>query len=266
MTTKEHATHDDKDHAARVEELRPLAEALPATAVKEPDMPVSVYVDEGFGFVVAAREHAVALTAVGMPGELPDTLDRLLRGLQSIQVLWNKEEDKGRTEETIKVVLQATGQRGDALAASDLALRKSSEGQRRLSKIREGEGLPDMVADLFDLAQLLRDAPEPFAAIKVDAGAMAEALDKTGRQLQNSLAQEDAKKSMSSTKELRDRFYTLTLEPLRDLRAFGDFAFRKDKGNNRRFAFASAYIRRRNSRARSRAKTTEAKTTEVNDW
>ena len=114
--------------------------------------------------------------------------------------------------------------------------------------------MPDLVADLFDLAQLLRDAPEPFAAIKVDAHAMADALDKTGRQLQNSLAQEDAKKSMSSTKELRDRFYTLALEPLRDLRAFADFAFRKDKGNNRRFAFTSAYIRRRDRKARAKTK------------
>lgn len=85
-----------------------------------------------------------------------------------------------------------------------------------------------------DLAQLCRDAAEQFTAIKVDAGAMAAELDRTGRQLQNSLAGEDAKKSMSSTKELRDRFYTLTLEPIHDLRAFAEFAFRKDKGNRSR--------------------------------
>ena len=54
---------------------------------------------------------------------------------------------------------------------------------------------------------------------------------------------------MSTAKELRDRLYTLTLEPIRELRAFADFAFRKDRGNNRRFAFTSTYIRRRDRRA-----------------
>ena len=110
------------------------------------------------------------------------------------------------------------------------------------------------MADQLDLAQLVRDASPQFAAIRMDPVDLATRLEQTGKQLQEGLSQEEAQKSLSNTKELRDRFYTLCLEPLREMRAFADFAFRKDRSNNRRFAYTSAYKRRINRKTlRNRA-------------
>ena len=236
----------------QIETLRPAAMGLPADAVKQPDIPIAVHIDEGLSAVAAAREHQPALVAVGMPAELPDNLETRLYASQGTETMWHRELNAGRSEATIKLIDAAIALRNESLAVMDLALRANNEGLSRLAKIREGDGLPDVVADIFDLALLTRDASEHVSAVRVDPAAHADALDKTGKDLQRALSQEDAKKSLSNTKEVRDRYYTLTLEPLRDLRAFAAFAFRKDKGNQRRAAFVSGYTRRQNSRARNR--------------
>jgi len=57
MTTASDTTTMNREHQASIEALRPLAMALPATAVKVPDLPVPIFLDEGFGYVAAGREH-----------------------------------------------------------------------------------------------------------------------------------------------------------------------------------------------------------------
>ena len=83
---------------------------------------------------------------------------------------------------------------------------------------------------------------------KQDPAGLATQLSQAHEALSQGQAQEHSARSLSVAKEQRDRYYTLCLEPLRELRAFANFAFRGDKGNNRRFAFTSAYTRRANRR------------------
>lgn len=237
-----------------VEELSDMAWGLPADMVRAPDLPMPVFIDEGKGYIGAARQHMESLVAVGMPPHLVDRYERYILAAEATQTKWNTFRNKGRSESTLTIIEQAIDLRGEALATADLALRNNNDGQWRLSNIRDGEGLADTVADMNDLAVLVRDAAPQFEAIKVDAPAMATQLETLGKSLQEALVREDVAKSLSTDKELRDRFYTLSLEPLRELRAFADFAFRKDKGNNRRFAFTSAYKRRHVRKHRRAAK------------
>ncbi len=53
-----------------VVELSDMAWGMPADMVRTPDLPMPVYLDEGKGFIGAAREHLGSLVAVGMPAHL----------------------------------------------------------------------------------------------------------------------------------------------------------------------------------------------------
>ncbi len=238
------------EHQRRLETVKEAAMSLPVSAVREPDMPVAVFIDEGHVAVAAAHEHQKDLTAVGLPTTTVEQLHGRLEALASAEALWRLERGYGRNEETRTVIDDATALREDVLAAADLALRKSAEGQRRLSQIREGEGLPDLVADLTDLAVLVGHASARFEAIRYPVSDKAAELTRMATALQATLANEDAGKTLGTAKELRDRVYTLALEPLTDLRAHATFAFRHDRSNNRRMGFTSAYHRTRQARRR----------------
>ena len=238
------------------DELRPLALSLPAEAVRAPEMPIDKFIAEGRAYVAAGHEQQDALFAIGMPEDLIDLFAWRLTGLQTAELIWGRTRNKGRDESALALIHDACELRGEALAMSDLALRNSLDGQRRLANIREGEGLADTIADLLDLSLLLSDAGDLYRAIKADPAEWSERLARTAKSLQEMLAQEHAEKTLSIDKELRDRFYTLCLEPLREMRAFAAFAFRKDKDNNRRFIFSSAYLRKRIRRYRSEQRTT----------
>ena len=231
------------------DELKPLALALPASAVRSPEMPIDKFIAEGRGYVVAGREQQDALFAIGMPEDLIDLFDWRLSGLQAAEEFWGRTRNKGRNESGLAIIQDAYDLRGEALAMSDLALRNSLDGQRRLANIREGEGLADLVADLFDLSLLIRDAEELYRAIKVETTEWSDRLARTAKSLQDMQSKEHAEKTLSIDKELRDRFYTLCIEPLREMRAFAAYAFRKDKSTkNLRFIFSSAYQRDANHR------------------
>lgn len=192
-------SNSNSQHQDIVDSLRPLAMAIPANSVRLPEIPIATFIDEGLGFVSAGREHKQALEEVGMDGDLIDSFEQSLFGLQAVQGQWNKERNKGRAEAAITIIEKTADLRSEALAMADLALRNSGEGQRRLSGIREGEGLADQVADLLDLALLFRDANELFATVKIDASDMASKLEAGSSELQNALAKEDAQKSLCIT-------------------------------------------------------------------
>jgi hypothetical protein len=240
------------DHRQRLAAWQERMDALPVDAVRIPGMPVPVFVDEGHSAVAAAREHREVLEAAGMPAELPERLAEALAALASSQALWQAENVRGRSPELRELVVAAEALRADALAAGDLALRRNPEGLRRLSTIREGDGLPDLLADLTGLALLVGDARPHFESVKIDAPALAKTLEETAARLRSQLGREDAAKSLSRAKESRDRMYSLCVEALEDVRAFAAYAFRNDRGNQRRVPFLSAHARRRNHASRRR--------------
>jgi hypothetical protein len=243
-----------QDHLVVVGSVKSLAEALPAEAVVEPNMPMPVYISECTTMIVGAKEHFEALSAVGYTAEmLKSAEDRAIAAI-SAQAVWNTERRGGHSESVVQLIAESEQKRDDLVAASALALRKNPDGLRRLDMIREGDSIPDMIADLGDLAVLLTDAKPLYQAINLDVDAEASAAAKLRDQLQGTLAHESVAKSLSGSKEMRDRIYTLSKEALAELREFASFAFRNDKTDRRRNLFVSAYQRRtRRKRRREEA-------------
>jgi hypothetical protein len=228
-----------------VESVRERAFSLPADSVKAPDMPIAVFLDELTTTALAVEEHFDALAAVGFTRQMMDSFGYYVKCLRAAQAVWNAEKSNGRTEDNIVMIEKAENVREDLISASVLALRKNIEGQRRLQVIREGDSMADLVADLQDLGVLITDARPLFEAINMNVDETAALAAKLSKDLQTALSTEDVAKSLSNSKEMRDRVFTLTKENLSEVRLFADFAFRKDKTNNRRSLFMSAYNRRK---------------------
>lgn len=74
-------------HRRRVEGVRALAEALPAGEVRAPEMPVSRFVEEGFGMLIGCRAHFEALAEVGVTSGQVERMRELVFALQSAQAI-----------------------------------------------------------------------------------------------------------------------------------------------------------------------------------
>jgi len=241
-----------------------LARALPVDAVREPEMPIDVFLREGRAVLAGCAEHEGALAAVGVTTEMRATADKYLSALDSTETIWQAErKGAARRTEFAKLIGEGEAVRSDILAAGDLALRKSQEGQERLSRIREGEGLPDLAMDLGECAVLLTDARSLFEAISYPVDDKAQDAARLRDAISAGLAAEDAGKTLSQAKDDRDRVYTLARESISELRAFARFAFRDDRTPARRNLFASDWVRRKNRKATTAA--TATGTTSVTD-
>ncbi|MBN2525544.1 MAG: hypothetical protein JXR76_04060 [Deltaproteobacteria bacterium] len=248
---------------ALVDKVRDVAEGLTPDAIARPHMPVMVMIDELSNTVLAAKEHRDALFAVGVTDEMVARLKMVADALRAAQAIFIAEKARGRSDENLAQIAAAEAFREDVLAGAALALRNDTDGQRRVAEIKEGEGLADLMDDLRNLAVLVTDKRSFFEAIRVDVDAVsAEALAKS-EGLQTMLSEEDVARSMTNSKEMRDRVFTLAKDALREIRLFAAYAFRKDKSNNRRLIFTSAYMRRRNRKYRGGTDTAAVGDTQV---
>jgi len=243
-----------KQHTGVVHRAMPLLDSVPTDEVRSPDMPIDIFIAESTTMVLAAQEHAHDLEAVGYTQDMAKHFESLVLALDSAQAVWSSERKKGRTEETARIMDEAVRFRSWVMDAAALAFRKNSEGRARLSMIRENEGMPDVIADLRDLAIMLTDFPESFEAIRVNVEKNVRASSELGAKLQVQLAQERVNGTISNSKELRDRAYTLAREGVSELRAYASFAFRDDATDSRRGRFLSSYHRTRGKRQRQNAR------------
>jgi hypothetical protein len=238
-TTTGTLPHSTPEHEARIGRARALARALPAGAVPEPGRRTAVLLRDARAVAAACVAHADALSARGLPGDLPADLVARADALSQAQALWLADRRSGlRAESTAVLLHDADELRDDAVAVAGLALRKSRDGQLRLAALRDGEGIADLIADLRDLAALARDAVDAFADVNEDAGALATRLTRMRKKLEDALAEDDAGQVVSSAKDLRDRLSVLVEDALDEIRAFAAVAFRADGDNSRRGAFA----------------------------
>lgn len=74
-------------HRQRLEGVRALAEALPAGEVRAPEMPVSRFVEEGFGMLIGCRAHFDALAEVGVTTCQVERMRELVFALQAAQAI-----------------------------------------------------------------------------------------------------------------------------------------------------------------------------------
>ena len=236
--------HSTPAHEARIDRVRSLARALPASAVHEPARRTTDLLRDARSLASACRVHADALAARGLPAGAADDLVARADALSQAQALWLADRRSGlRAESTAVLLADADTLRDEAIAVAGLALRRSRDGLERLRALRDGEGIGDLIRDLLDLAALARDAAEAFEDVNEDPAALEARLTRTARKLDAALTAVDAGHVVSSAKDLRDRLAVLVEDSLDEIRAFAAVAFRADADNARRGAFASLSLR-----------------------
>lgn len=110
---------DIADHRRRLAQLAGLAETLPATAVRRPDMPIARFLEEGFCMLIALREHFGALARVGVTQEQVERFKRLLFGLQSAQAVWEHEINRQEAAERAGAIEGASRLRSRLFTLAD---------------------------------------------------------------------------------------------------------------------------------------------------
>jgi len=212
--------------------------------VKQPGMPVSIFIREGedlYDWCLADKE---VLVARGLEWEMVEDLPSCLGALREVQSKWNTErnsqEEAGKTwgEKTPS----ACELRDTLLHDFRYAYRSQHDLLGRITVIAEGSGPADLIQDLNDLAILGKENPAPLVAINFDRDLLSVAA-KTADILGELLAVVNGERSeQSEAKTLRDKSYTLCKEIIDEIRACGQYAFRRSP--ERVKGYASAYTRK----------------------
>lgn len=221
-----------------------VAQALPVEQVKEPNMPVGIYLQEAEDLSQIAQSDKQALMAVGLPESLISLLSTYAGATREAQSLWSKERQmREEAEEQWQTEAPKGYELRDMLIHTfSYAFRKNEALLKRVKAIREGHGHSDMVQDLNDLAVLGKSEEPLLVQINFDMGELETARTLSDK-LSTLLAQSNGERtSPNDAKELRDRMYTLLKTVVDEVRDCGKFVFWKDERKRRQYS--SAYKRR----------------------
>ncbi len=236
-----------------MEQLSAEISELKAEEIMEPDMPVATAIAEAQASVDLVDEDAEVrerLFKSRYKAADHAKLKLILAGLIITQQRWNRVRVGRDDQAYIDEVVRAEATRSDLLKAADYNCGDDRVAAGRLSGIREGEGVADLLQDLRDLDLFLVDYEAMFAQDETfdvaDARAdLAERLDRLSPLVSVKLVDGDR----PATKEERDRVYTLFTAKLRELRRAAAYIFEQAPAT--RAQFQSAYTLRR-SRAQAR--------------
>ncbi len=249
-------TKSTKKKARSAKPSKDIVAALAAVeSVRPPEIPVDRLVGEARALAVAAKKHAPRLAKVGLRVSFA-TLDAALgEELATAQSALLASRRVGRSPAEVKAEEAARDYRARRLDDLDFAVGMEPHAAERIAKIREGEGLDDLISDLQQIVTFLTEVPDELAAI----GQNAKKLAATGTELEEKLSTlVDERRTRSDENRLvadRDRVATALSAAIGTVRRAGRYAFRDEPEKQR--LYASAYNRVR--RAVARAKQTRAK-------
>lgn len=213
------------------EALQPEIEAIPAAAIKIPNMPIDKFVQEAANLKVWSAEDQPVLLAVGVPQATFDALEPRTGALRHIQSVWLKDhhgQEEARREWNEKS--PAASELKDELEhAFRYAFRHRPDLLSKVQVIEKGSGHADLVQDLSDLAVLGNANLPLLTGIAFDTTKLATSSTMSGV-LSELLARMNGERAdLSNTKILRDKAYTLLKNTMDEIREAGKYAFWKDK-------------------------------------
>lgn len=231
-----------------LEVLRDHLMALPAEAVKLPAMPVASLHQEADNLLTWLGQGAFAkLAAVGVPAGALDDARAALEASREAQAAWLVAWGGRKGVDRKEAEAAGDALRGDLVAACRWNLRADADAQASLSRIVEGEGLADLVQDLYDLAALITAKADAFAPdATFDPGERAAAARASAEAISAGLATAFSEGEKAAAKDLRDRATSWLSSQLSALRAAGTYRFRGTDDVRR---FQSQYRRRSRTRA-----------------
>lgn len=194
----------------------------------------------------AALAHTVSLPevrerllAVGLEPEKIDRLPLALIVAQEAQAAWVSVKGRSYSNALVDLIAQAHKERSDILAAARFHLRSDRIVLETLNAIAEGEGLADLVQDLFALWHLVEQHAPAFERDKTfDAPVRARTARELAERLQQTQTQEQFDVLQHKLREQRDRSYTYLSRLVHEIRQTGRYAFRNDPALVGRFSSA----------------------------
>jgi hypothetical protein len=234
---------------AKLEALRPILETIPIADVDEPDMPMPVLLQEAHDLYEIINDDPVRsdLIAVGIDaqqiGQLPDIID----ATRAAQSQWVVVRDRHKAQAQQAREQQGHELRGELLDACRFNLRRDKKAMETIQDINEGEGIPDLIQDLVDIATLIDGHLGAFVAdTTFDAPAKAEEARSLSADIETGTSVEREGTTREDSKELRDRAFTYLAQQVSELREAGRYRYRNDP--RQRARFSSAYERRQRRR------------------
>lgn len=217
-------------------------------------VPLDAFFKEAAALVhtVGVPEVRAQLLAVGLDEETLEKLPLALTVAQDAQADWVTVKGRSYSNNLVELIATAHAERSDLLAAARFHLREDRVIAETLSAIAEGEGLDDLVQDLFALGRLIEQNVQAFGRdTTFDAPARARGARELAQRLQRTQTEEQFDTLQRQLRDQRDRTYTLLSRLVDEIRRTGRYAFRKDPTVVGRFS--SAYLVAKNRRLRRAA-------------
>ncbi len=239
---------------SELETLIPVLKALTPDDLIETTAPMAVALQEANDLhaAIQADDTWDRLLQVGMDPGVFDGLPVAVAAARQAQSQWVVVRDRGKAQTQRNRELSGTELRSEIVAACRWNLRHDPVALAVIDQIVQGEGVPDLVQDLMDLAALIDRQAAAFDGDETfDAAAKAEVARTTASEITAGLSESRVLGDHEAAKLVRDRAYTHLSKLVADVREAGRYAFRKDP--RRAAAFGSAYMRKAKARSRRRA-------------
>lgn len=210
--------------------LRPTLLAIRAEDVREPHLPPKVGHQEAEAlFTFVQKPEPLALfERLGLSAQVASG-PLALQASREAQAVWLTARDSNKPEAQKAREEEGYELRAELLAACDWNLRADEAALRVLVRVREGEGLADLVADLETLALLCEQNSAAFAADQTFAlPEKVEQAKALALEIAQGLARFQTELSQAETFDLRNRAWTHLQGIVSELRKGGRYLFRND--------------------------------------
>lgn len=202
--------------------------ALPRDYAEAPDMPIGVALAEFASLYRLARTVGKQLEKVGISAQQGQSLGRFVTRLKALEAAWQRARAGvwlGAGERQKRADAEALNKQ--LLAGGRWALRRDAEAQAELSRIAEGAGLDDTIADLRELAAFwaVRTSALKYTDITAKDLTRAKSLADV---LELAAAKETDSLTAAAALDLRNRCFWAADEICIELREAGRYAFRLD--------------------------------------
>jgi hypothetical protein len=213
--------------------------------------PVPVFCAQGeLMRVAAARDHD-RLVAAGVAPTVFDAFGTQLSALATVEAEWQMYRIQGRPQAQVELEDSAFELRNEAIAAVQWGLRDVPDAVARLSHIREGQGLVDTLADLEELAVLLRAYADKVSIPGYDARAEGTRCESKAAEVRTGTAQWKLDQTQAELLDRRNRAFSLATKTAATIRSAAQYAFR-DHDERRVAPYRDQYTADKRRRSRQR--------------
>lgn len=216
------------------------------------NMPYPTFGAEALALLALEKQKDIRerLEACGLRKQAWPELSAAHQDFVSAQAHWGAARTFGIADATIQANVERLEFLRDEMLAQAAFYLKSPDDQKRVSEIREGDGLPDMIADCRGLVLMIR----PNRQLILDPEFKTEWLDEAlalAEKVEKARASQTAESAVTSQgqqmRRVRDRTVARVHALVTEIRDYGKHAYRRNPKVSA--AFASEYLRRKRRKA-----------------